>query len=60
MLHIVINNIGKIINIKMTKSHVDSRAPMIEKNSIEKLKNSVYNNYSYNKANLFRIYTNEP
>ena len=50
-LHMVINNIGQIISIKITKGNIDDRAPVEE--LLKNLKGSAYADKGYIKHNLF-------
>ena len=52
-LHMVINDVGQIIAIKITKGNVDDRTPVAE--LTKKLKGSVYADKGYIRAKLFKV-----
>ena len=51
-LHIIINDVGQIMAIKITKGNVDDRTPVTE--LTKKLKGSVYADKGYIGADLFK------
>ena len=52
-LHMIINDIGQIIAIKITKGNIDDRTPVTE--LTKKLKGSVYADKGYIGADLFKF-----
>ena len=51
-LHMIINDVGQIMAIKITKGNVDDRTPVVELN--KKLKGSIYADKGYIGADLFK------
>ena len=51
-LHMIINDTGQIISIKITKGNVDDRIPVAE--LTKKLKGSIYSDKGYIGADLFK------
>ena len=51
-LHMIINDVGQIMAIKITKGNVDDRTPVAE--LTKKLKGSVYADKGYIGADLFK------
>ena len=51
-LHMIINDIGKIMAIKITKGNVDDRTPVAE--LTKRLKGSIYTDKGYIGAGLFK------
>ena len=52
-LHMIVNDIGQIMTIKITKGNVDDKTPVVE--LTKKLKSSIYANKSYVGAGLFKV-----
>ena len=51
-LHMIINDVGQIMSIKITKGNIDDRTPVTE--LTKKLKDSVYADKCYIGADLFK------
>ena len=51
-LHMIINDVGQIMAIKITKGNIDDRTPVAE--LTKKLKGSIYADKSYIRADLFK------